>query len=88
MTNSKKYSLRLILTSLFTILMLTIGGLIATLNYTQITKLLLSAADNIYDQVATEFVLNFQKTYNPVRNSINLWYKLFDTVDINQYLSS
>ncbi|RDH81105.1 MAG: hypothetical protein DIZ80_13380 [endosymbiont of Galathealinum brachiosum] len=72
MTKSKKYSLRFILTSLFTILMLCVGGVIASLNYTQITKLLLSAADNIYDRVATEFVLNFQNTYSPVRNSIKL----------------
>lgn len=72
MTNSKKYSLRITLTSLFTILMLSVGGVIGILNYTQITKLLLSAADNIYDKVATEFVLNFQKTYSPVKNSIKL----------------
>jgi len=72
MTNSKKYSLRLTLTSLFTILMLSVGGVIGILNYTQVTKLLLSAADNIYDKVATEFVLNFQKTYSPVKNSIKL----------------
>ena len=72
MTKSKKYSLRFILTGLFTLLMLSVGGVIGTLNYTQISRLLLSASDKIYDRVSEEIVLNYYKTYNPVFNSLKL----------------
>jgi len=72
MTKSKKYSLRFILTGLFTLLMLSVGGVIGTLNYTQISRLLLSASDKIYDRVSEEVVLNYYKTYNPVFNSLKL----------------
>jgi len=72
MTKSKKYSLRFILTGLFTLLMLSVGGVIGTLNYTQISRLLLSASDKIYDRVAEEVVLNYYKTYSPVFNSLKL----------------
>jgi len=72
MTKSKKYSLRFILTGLFTLLMLSVGGVIGTLNYTQISRLLLSASDKIYDRVSEEVVLNYYKTYSPVFNSLKL----------------
>jgi len=72
MANSKKYSLRFVLTTLFAILILCVGGLIGVLNYTQTTKLLLSASDEIYDRASKEIVLNYRKTYNPVLNSLAL----------------
>lgn len=72
MSKSKKYSLRFVLTTLFAILILSVGGLIGVLNYTQITKLLLSAANEIYDGVSEEIVLNHKARYNPVLNSLNL----------------
>jgi len=72
MINSKKYSLRFVLTTLFAILILSVGGLIGVLNYTQTTKLLLSASDEVYDRASKEIVLNYRKTYNPVLNSLAL----------------
>jgi len=72
MTNFKKYSLRFLLTTLFAILILSVGGLIGVLNYTQTTKLLLSASDEVYDRASKEIVLNYRKTYNPVLNSLAL----------------
>lgn len=72
MAISKKYSLRFVLTSLFAILILCVGGFIGLLNYTQTTKLLLSASDEVYDKVSKEIVLNYLNTYNPVFNSLEL----------------
>ncbi len=70
MKKTKKYSLQLILTSLFAVLILSVGGLVGTLNYIQNTKLLLSASDEIYDRASKEIVLNYRKTYSPVHNSL------------------
>jgi len=72
MTKTKKYSLQLVLTTLFAVLILSVGGLLGTLNYTQTTKLLLSASDEIYERASKEIVLNYRNTYNPVRNSLEL----------------
>jgi len=69
---NRKFSLRFLLTIFFAVLVLCIGGLLAALNYHQNTKLLLSAADEIYDRASESVVLNFRKTYNPVRNSLEL----------------
>ena len=72
MITTRKYSLRIQLTTLFAVLILTVGGLLAALNYTQTTKLLLSASDEIYERASKEIVLSYRKTYNPVRNSLEL----------------
>ncbi len=72
MKKIKKYSFHLVLTALFTLLMLSVGSVIGVMNYTQIKKMLLSASDEIYEGVSKEIVLNFNKTYNPVFNSIKL----------------
>ncbi len=72
MIKTKKYSLRFVLTTLFAVLILSVGGLLAALNYTQNTKLLLSASDEIYDRASKEIVLNYRKTYSPVHNSLAL----------------
>jgi len=72
MTKTKKYSLRFVLTTLFAVLILSVGGLLGILNYTQMSKLLLSASDEIYDRASKEIVLNYRKTYNPVHNSLYL----------------
>lgn len=70
MIKTKKYSLRFILTGLFAVLILSVGGLLGALNYIQNTKLVLSASDEIYDRASKEIVLNYRKTYNPVHNSL------------------
>lgn len=72
MTSPKKYPLHLVLTVSFAILILMIGSFIGALNYIQIKKLVLSAADEIYEKVSDQIVLNHRVTYNPVRNAINL----------------
>ncbi len=69
---TSRYSLRFILTSLFTLLMLFVGGVIVVLNYHQTTKLLLAASDDIYERIAESIVLNYDKTYNPVYHALNL----------------
>jgi len=61
-----------VLTTLFAVLILSVGGLLGALNYTQTTKLLLSASDEIYERASKEIVLNYRNTYNPVRNSMEL----------------
>jgi len=69
---TKKYSLRFLLTVLFAVLILSVGGLLGALNFTQTKKLLLSASDEIYERASKEIVLNYRKTYNPVFNSLEL----------------
>ncbi|VAW64489.1 Chemotactic transducer-related protein [hydrothermal vent metagenome] len=72
MTQPRKFSLHVILATLFAVLILCVGSIIGVLNYTQTTKLLLSASDEIYDRASKEIVLNYRKTYNPVFNSLEL----------------
>jgi len=69
---AKKHSLQFLLTILFAVLILSVGALLGILNYTQTKKLLLSASDEIYDRASKEIVLNYRKTYNPVRNSLKM----------------
>lgn len=57
---------------MFAVLMVCVGGLIGWLNYSQISKLIISASDQLYENVAKETVLNYQTTYNPVSNSLKL----------------
>jgi HD-GYP domain-containing protein (c-di-GMP phosphodiesterase class II) len=72
MIKTKKYSFRFVLTTLFTLLMLSVGGIIGIVNYTQISKILFSASDKIYTGAADQIVFNYRKIYNPVLNSINI----------------
>lgn len=72
MNTTRKYSLRFILTFLFAVLMLVVGGLIGWLNYNQTSKLIISASNELYENVSKETVLNYRTTYNPVFNSLKL----------------
>lgn len=67
-----KYSFRQLLTSLFALLIICVGGLIGWLNYSQVSTLILSATDQLYEKVAEETLLTYQKKYNPVYNSLEL----------------
>ncbi len=72
MLMTKKYSFRFILSGLFTLLMLFVGGMIGMLNYVQIENILLSSANEMYKKTSDKTVLNHHITYNPVKNSIEL----------------
>jgi len=89
MPKSKKYPLHLVITLLFVLLILTVGGLIGVLNYIQIRKLLLSAADEIYEKASEQVALNHRVTYNPVRNAIKLLAHstLADSITVEQRLN-
>lgn len=72
MITRRRYSFRQLLTSLFALLIICVGSLIGWLNYNQVSKLILSATDQLYEKVAEETLLTYQKKYNPVFNSIEL----------------
>lgn len=72
MITRRRYSFRLLLTSLFALLIICVGSLIGWLNYTQVSRLVLSATDQLYEKVAEETLLSYQKKYNPVYNSLEL----------------
>lgn len=72
MTRHRRYSFRQLLTSLFALLIICVGSLIGWLNYSQVSNLILSATDQLYEKVAEETLLTYQKKYNPVYNSLEL----------------
>jgi len=72
MTKTKKYSFRFVLSTLFTVLVLAVGGVIGILNYTQIKEILLSASDETYNNFSDKLVINYSKTKQSVFNTLKL----------------
>ena len=74
MTEKKHYrpSFYLTINSLFILLILGVGVVIAWHDYRTTEKIVLTATDRIYDQVVREVSQDFQHTYKPVFQTVHL----------------
>ena len=74
MTENKKsrYPLHVTISALFIALILLLGLVLSWQNYHKISDIILTSADRVYDQIARELIVDFNATYNPVADTLQL----------------
>ena len=71
-SQKKGYPLHIHIASLFTMLILVVGGTLAWFSYRQISSLAFETTEILFSQTSEELVLQFQKDYRPVATSVRL----------------
>ena len=74
MTDKKKsrYPLHVTISALFIALILLLGVVLSWQSYSKASAIIFSSADQVYDQIARELLLDFKATYNPVADTLQL----------------
>jgi len=74
MTENKnlRYPLHVTISALFIALILLLGAILSWQGYRKTSDIIFSSADQVYDQIARELVLDFNATYNPVAGTLQL----------------
>ena len=71
-TTARRYPLHLTISALFITLVVVLGSVLSWQNYSKTSDIILSSADNMYDQVTQELLLDIKATYRPVGNTLGL----------------
>jgi len=64
--------LHLTISALFITLIIILGVVLSWQNYSKTSDIIRSSADKMYDQVATELLLDIKATYRPVGDTLGL----------------
>lgn len=74
MTENKRfrYSLHITISALFIALIVLLGVVLSWQNYSKTSDIILASADQVYDQIARELIVDFNATYNPVADTLRL----------------
>ncbi len=74
MTENKnpRYPLHITISVLFIALIVLLGAVLSWQSYSKTSDIIFSSADRVYDQIARELVLDFNATYNPVADTLQL----------------
>ncbi|RLA02114.1 MAG: hypothetical protein DRQ45_05095, partial [Gammaproteobacteria bacterium] len=67
-----RYPLHLTISALFITLIIILGVVLSWQNYSKTSDIIRSSADKMYDQVATELLLDIKATYRPVGDTLGL----------------
>lgn len=57
---------------MFTFLLLLTGVVLGLFNYHQITQIILSSSEKLFDRIEQDVRLDLQATYQPIRNLLSL----------------
>ena len=71
-TQMTRYPLHLTISALFIALIVILGGVLSWQNYSKTSDIIRASADEMYDQVATELLLDIKATYRPVGDTLGL----------------
>ena len=71
-THITRYPLHLTISALFITLIVILGVVLSWQNYSKTSDIIRSSADKMYDQVATELLLDIKATYRPVGDTLGL----------------
>ena len=71
-TKITRYPLHLTISALFIALIIILGVVLSWQNYSKTSDIIRSSADKMYDQVATELLLDIKATYRPVGDTLGL----------------
>lgn len=67
-----RYPLHITISALFITLVLIVGLALSWLNYSKTSKIILSSADKVYDQLSRDLINDFNATYKPVGETLRL----------------
>jgi HD-GYP domain-containing protein (c-di-GMP phosphodiesterase class II)/HAMP domain-containing protein len=67
-----RYPLHVTISALFIALIVLLGVVLSWQSYSKTSDIIFSSADQVYDQIARELVLDFNATYNPVADTLQL----------------
>ncbi len=67
-----RYPLHLTISALFITLIVFLGAVLSWQNYSKTSDIIRSSAEKMYDQVATELLLDIKGTYRPVGDTLGL----------------
>lgn len=69
---TRRYPLHLTISALFITLVVLLGMVLSWQNYSKTSAIILSSADQMYDQVTRELLLDIKATYRPVGDTLGL----------------
>ena len=70
--NITRYPLHLTISALFITLIIILGGVLSWQNYSKTSEIIRASANDLYDQVTTELLLDIKATYQPVGDTLGL----------------
>jgi HD-GYP domain-containing protein (c-di-GMP phosphodiesterase class II) len=70
--NITRYPLHLTISALFITLIIILGGVLSWQNYSKTSDIIRASANDLYDQVTTELLLDIKATYQPVGDTLGL----------------
>ena len=71
-THAARLSLHIAISALFMSLVLLLGALLSVQSYNRTSDIILSSAVQLYDKISSEIQLDFNATYRPVLNALEL----------------
>ena len=70
--NIMRYPLHLTISALFITLIVILGGVLSWQNYSKTSDIIRASANDLYDQVSNELLLDIKATYRPVGDTLGL----------------
>ena len=70
--NITRYPLHLTISALFITLIVILGGILSWQNYSKTSDIIRASANDLYDRVTTELLLDIRATYQPVGDTLGL----------------
>ena len=68
--NITRYPLHLTISALFITLIVILGGILSWQNYSKTSDIIRASANDLYDRVTTELLLDINATYQPVGDTL------------------
>jgi hypothetical protein len=69
----RQYPLKLTISTIFIVIAITLGAGVSLLNYSKTSEIILSSAEEVYEQIAQELQLDFKATYAPMGITLQLF---------------
>ena len=70
--NRRHYPLQIAISTLFITVIIILGSILTLQNYNKTSDIILSSADQLYNQITRELVLDFNATYTPMAGLLQL----------------
>ena len=67
-----RYPLHITISALFITLIVLLGVVLSWQNYRKTSSIILTAAEQVFDQITRELILDFNGTYHPVAGALQL----------------
>ncbi len=69
----KKYSLQIAISTLFIAITIILGIILSWQSFNKVSEIMLGSADNLYERVTQELILDFKATYGPISSGLRLF---------------